>query len=63
MIRRLSPPDAIHRRWTSLVLPAALAATAAVVPAAPAAGTSRSLPTISTTTLRTAPLVRLGDRG
>ncbi|MFM7756424.1 MAG: peptidoglycan-binding protein [Actinomycetota bacterium] len=63
MIRRLSPLDAFPRRWTTLVLPAALAVTGAVVPVAPAAGSSRSLPTISTTTVRTAPLVRLGDRG
>lgn len=65
MIRRPSPLDAVprRRRWTTLALPAALAATVAVVPVAPAAGLSRPLPPTSTTTVRVAPLVRLGDRG
>lgn len=65
MFRRPSPLDAVprRRRWTVLVLPAAMAATAAVIPVAPAAALSRSLPSTSTTTVRLAPLVRLGDRG
>lgn len=71
MFRRVTPESRRFTRidpaWGRLVLPAtlALAATSVVGPSTPVSASSvpLRLPTISSTLVRTAPLVRLGDRG